>query len=144
MVHQHPVGLQEGLVGVAPGDMLFTEKVSALVNLGGKGLGRVGGAEHGLELLIVHLHQDLGRRQYLRGLRCHQADGIAQEVGDLAHGDHGVPVLGEVAHLHLTGDVRGGIDPHHAEGKTILNVEGLSQPGPGVLAAHGAGIDHAV
>ena len=60
----------------------------------------------GLELLPGDLDGLLGLLQDLGRLGNHQADGVANAAGDVALGDHDVPVLDEVAHL-VVGHVGG-------------------------------------
>ena len=141
---QNVLGLCDGLRRVAPLDVLVGQQVAVLMDQGRvRQHGLPGRADHG-QLLIVHLHQGLGLGQDLRCLGGHQADGVAQIVGDIPHSDHGVPVLHQVAHLVLPGDVSGGIDTHHAgQGLGLLRMDG-QHPGPGIGAADGGAVDHAV
>ena len=60
----------------------------------------------GLELLPGDLDGLLGLLQDLGRLGNQQADGVANAAGDVALGDHDVPVLDEVAHL-VVGHVGG-------------------------------------
>ena len=60
----------------------------------------------GLELLPGDLDGLLGLLKDLGRLGNHQADGVADAAGDVALGDHDVPVLDEVAHL-VVGHVGG-------------------------------------
>ena len=141
---QHMLRLGDGLRRVAPLDVLVGQQIPGPVDQGGVGQhGLPGAADHG-QLLIVHLHQRLGLGQDLRRLRRHQADGVPQVVGDVPHGDHGVPVLHQMAHLVLPGDVVRRKDAHHAgQGPGLLRVDG-QHPGPGILGPDGAAVDHAV
>ena len=144
MIHQHIIRIADGLVGIAPGHVLLAQQVTGFMDLGRKGLGSIGGAENRLQRLVLHLHQFFGFFQNLRSLRRHQADGITQEMGDLPHGDHGIPVLHQVAHLYLARDVVGGIHAHNArQGLGLFLMDG-QHTGPGILAADSAAVDHAV
>ena len=141
---QHVLTFRNGLRRIAPLDVLVGQQVPLPVDQGGIGQhGLPGAADHG-QLLIIHLHQSLGLGQDLRRLRRHQTDGVPQIVGDVPHGDHGIPVLLQMAHLVAAGHVRGGKHPHHAgQGLRLLGVDG-QHPGPGIFAADSAAEDHAV
>ena len=141
---QHVLRFGDGLRRIAPLDVLVGQQVPGPVDQGGvRQHGLPGIADHG-QLLIVHLHQGLGLGQDLRCLRRHQADGVPQIVGDVPHGDHGVPVLHQVAHLVLPRDVIGGQHADHAgQSPGLLRVDG-QHPGPGILGPDGTAVDHAV
>ena len=63
-------------------------------------------------------------------------------MGDSPHGDHGVPVLHQVAHLVLSRDVGGGEHPRHpGQGPGLLGVDGPDN-GPGVGGADCGGVEH--
>ena len=144
VLRQHVSALGDGLRRVAPLDVLMGQQISGPVDRGRvRQHGLPGAADHG-QLLIVHSHHGLGPLQGLLILRRHQADGVPQVVGDVPHGDHGVPILHQMAHLVLARDVCGGEDPHHAgQGPCLLRVDG-QHPGPGILGPDGAAVDHAV
>ena len=144
VVHQHIVRIPNGLIGVAAGHMLFAEQIAGLMHQRRKGLGCISGAEHRLQRLILHLHQLFCLFQYLRRFRRHKADGITQIMRDLAHGDHGVPVLHEMADLHLAGNVLRGVNADDPGQRLGLFLVDGQHSGTGVLAAHGAAVEHAV
>ena len=141
---QHIFGLGDSLRRIAPLDVLVGQQVALPVDQRRVGQHGLPGAADRLQRLIVHLHQRLGLGQDLRCLGGYQADGVAQVVGDIPLGDHGVPVLFQVAHLVAAGNVGGGEYPHHA-GKRLglLGVDG-QHSGPRIFAADGGAIDHAV
>ena len=141
---QHMLRFGDGLCRVTPLDVLVGQQVPGPVDQGSVWQhGLPGTADHG-QLLIVHFHQGLGLGQDLRCLRRHQADGVTQVMGDIPHGDHGVPVFHQMAHLVLPGYVLRRKDPHHTgQGPGLLRVDG-QHPGPGVLGPDGAAVDHAV
>ena len=140
----HVLALGDGECGVAPLDVLVGHEVAALMDQGRlRQHGFLGGAD-GLQYLVLYLHQLLGLLQDILGLGGNDADGVPQIVGDAAHGDHGVPVLHQVAHLVLSGDVRGGEHAHHTrKGLGLLGVDGLHQ-GAGMGGTDGGGADHAL
>ncbi len=128
--------------GVAPLDVLVGKEVPGPVHQGCAGKHGLPGAADHRQFLIVHPHQFLGPGQDLLALGSHQADGVPQIVGDIPHGNHGVPVLHQVAHLVFAGDVGGSVDPHHPrQGQGLFCMDG-QHPGPGVLGADGAGVNH--
>ena len=110
-------GVCQGGLGVAAGDVaaladviLELDRVAkgeeAVVDArGALGAGLLDVAD-GLELLPGDLDGLLGLLQDLGRLGNHQADGVANAAGDVALGDHDVPVLDEVAHL-VVGHVGG-------------------------------------
>ena len=124
--------------------MLFAQQIAGFMDQRRKGLGGIGRAENRLQGLVLHLHQLFGFFQNLRSFRRHQADGIAQVMCNLPHGDHSVPILHQVAHLHLTRDIVGGIHAHHTrQGLGLLLMDG-QHTGPGIFTAHGAAVNHTV
>ena len=141
---QHVSRPGDGTLGVAPVNVLVGQEVSG-------GMHQRSALRHGLpegadlgQLLIVNFHQGLGLGQDLRCLCRNEADGIAQVMGDASLGDHGIPVLHQVPHLVLPRDVLRRKDADNAgQGTGLLRVDG-QHPGPGISAADGAGIDHAV
>ena len=107
------------------------------------GHGLLGGAD-GAQHLVLHLDHPLGLLQDLLALGHDETDGVPQVVGGAAHGDHGVPVLHQVAHLVLSRDVGGGEHPRHpGQGLGLLGVDGPDN-GPGVGGADRRGVEHAV
>ena len=141
---QHMLAFGDGKCGVAPLDVLVGHEVAALVNQGRIRQHGLLGRADGLQHLVVHLHQFLGLLQNLLGLGGNDADGVSQIVGGAAHGDHGVPVLHQMAHLVLPGDICGGEHAHHPrKGLGLLRADGLHQ-GPGMGGADGGGADHAL
>ena len=103
---QQVSGFCQRLCRVSPLDMLMGQQVAVPMHqrrIRQHGLLR---AVDGRQLLIVHLHQRLGLRQNFRRLRSHQTDGIPQIVGNVSHGDHGIPVFFQVAHLIVSRNVR--------------------------------------
>ena len=137
-------GVRNGRRRVAPLDVLVGQEVPLPVDQG-RTLrhGLLGTADHG-EHLVIHLHQGLGLFQGLLVPGGHDADGVAQVMSDVPHGDHGVPVLFQVAHLVAPGDVGGGKHPRYAgQGLGLLRVN-RQDPGPGVLGADGGGVEHPV
>ena len=143
----------EGRRGVATGDVAALADVvfeldrvakgeEAVVNLGrALGLGLLDGAD-GLELLVLDLHELLGALEGLGVLGHDQRYGVAHAAGNVALGDHDVPVLDEVAHL-VVGHVCGG---EHAQdaGKCLgLARVDRQHAGARVLGADGRGVGHA-
>ena len=108
---------------------------------------RVGGpcldnVTHGLQRLVVDLHELLGLLECRLVLGNHQHDGVAHAAGDIALGDHDVPVLDKVADL-VDRHVLGAQDAHHAgQGLGLGGVDG-EHAGARILGAHGAGIGQA-
>ena len=107
------------------------------------GHGLLGGADRG-EDLVLYLDHALGLLQDLRALRHHQADGIPQIVGHAAHGNHGIPVLHQMAHLVLPRDVlRSEHGGYAGQGQRLLPVDGLDN-GAGMGGADGGGVEHPI
>ena len=107
------------------------------------GHGLLGAPHHG-QLLVVHLDQSLGLRQGFRVLCGHNTHGVTQIVRDVSHGNHGVPVLFQMAHLVAAGNVGGGKHARYAgQGLGLLGVN-RQDPGPGIGGADGGGVQHAV
>ena len=65
-------------------------------------------------------------------------------MGNIADGDHGVPVLFQVAHLVLSGNIGGRKDPHHT-GQCLgrFGIDGKDS-GSGMGRTDGGGVDHAL
>ena len=105
---------------------------------------RVGGpcldnVTHGLQRLVVDLHELLGLLECRLVLGNHQHDGVAHAAGDIALGDHDVPVLDKVADL-VDRHVLGAQDAHHAgQGLGLGGVDG-EHAGARILGTHRAGI----
>ena len=105
----------------------------------GSGLDNVA---HGLQRLVVNLYELLGLFERCLVLGNHQYDGVAHAAGDIALGDHDVPVLDKVADL-VDRHVLGAQDAHHAgQGLGLGGVDG-EHAGARILGAHGAGIGQA-
>ena len=65
-------------------------------------------------------------------------------MGDIAHGDHGIPVLFQMADLVLAGDIGGGEYTHYT-GQRFGGIRMDGQhSGSGVGGADGGGVDHPV
>ena len=134
----------DGLGGEAPLDVLVRHEVAVGMHQRRARHHGLLGALDGREYLVGHFHELFRLFENLRRLGGDDADGVAQVVGHAAHGNHGVPVLFEVSHLVLPGNVRGGEHAHHArQGFGLLGVDGVDD-GAGIGRADGGGIDHAV
>ena len=144
VVHQHIVGIADGLIGIAAAHVLFAQQIAGLVHQRRIGLRGIGGAEDGLERFVFDLDQGFCLLQDLLRLRRHQTDGVAQIVGDLPHRDHGIPVLLQMSHLDLSRDILSRINADHAGQRLRLLLVDRKDPGAGVFAAHSAAVDHAV
>ncbi len=86
-------GLRQRLFRVAADDVALLAEVAVGVELrriGGHGLLDV---VHGLEHLVLDLHELARLVDYLLRLAHDEADGVAHEAGDVALGYHDVPVL---------------------------------------------------
>ena len=144
MIHQHIVRITDSLIGVASGHMFLTKQVSGLMHLRRKGLCGIGRAENRLQRLIFYLHQFLRLLQNFRRFRRHKADGITQEMCDLPHRDHGVPILHEMAHLHLAGNILSGINSNYTGQRLGFFFVNGQHSCPGIFAAHSTAVDHAI
>ncbi len=145
MAADHMLGSGNGAGRVAAADVLIGLDV-AFVPLEDQGRVRprrfLGRADEG-QNLIFHLHQLFRRFQRLHIARADQCHGVAQIVGDLAHGDHGRLVLFDVTYVHLAGNVlcREHAD-HPGQGLGPAGVDG-EHPGAWIFGAHGAAVAHA-
>ena len=140
--HMLAAGNRQG--GVAALDVLVGQQVTAAVDqrcvISHGLLGRTHWCQH----LILHLDHPLGLLQNLLGFCGHNTDCVAQVVCGAAHWDHSIPVLDDVAHLVLAGDILSGKHTHHArQGQSLLLVDGLDNS-PGMSAADGRGVNHAI
>ena len=115
------------------------EAVVQARSVGSPGLGDVA---HGFQRLVINLDELLGLLERRLVLGNHQHDGIAHAAGDIALGDHDVPVLDKVADL-VDRHVLGAQNAHHAgQGLGLGGIDG-EHAGTRVLRAHGAGIGQA-
>ena len=113
-------------------------KETVMQTRGVDGLG-LGDVAHGLQRLVIDLYELLGLLERRLVLGNHQHDGVTHAAGDIALGDHDVPVLDKVADL-VDRHVLGAQDAHHAgQGLGLGGVDG-EHTGARVLGAHGAGI----
>ena len=120
------------LYGIAKGK----EAVVQARGVFGPGLDNVA---HGLQRLVVNLYELLGLLERCLVLGNHQHDGVAHAAGDIALGDHDVPVLDKVADL-VDRHVLGAQNAHHAgQGLGLGGVDG-EHAGARILGAHGAGV----
>ena len=94
------------LYGIAKGK----EAVVQARGVFGPGLDNVA---HGLQRLVLDLYELLGLLECRLVLGNHQHDGVAHAAGDIALGDHDVPVLDKVADL-VDRHVLGAQNAHHA------------------------------
>ena len=123
------------LYGIAKGK----EAVVQARGVFGPGLDNVA---HGLQRLVVNLYELLGLFECRLVLGNHQHDGVAHAAGDIALGDHDVPVLDKVADL-VDRHVLGAQDAHHAgQGLGLGGVDG-EHAGARILGTHRAGIGQA-
>ena len=107
--------------------------------VGGLGLGDVA---HGLQRLVIDLYELLGLLERRLVLGNHQHDGVTHAAGDIALGDHDVPVLDKVADL-VDRHVLGSQDAHHTgQGLGLGGVDG-EHAGARIFGANGAGIGQA-
>ena len=109
-----------------------------------RGVGSLGldNVAHGLQRLVVNLYELLGLLERRLVLGNHQHDGVTHAAGDIALGDHDVPVLDKVADL-VDRHVLGAQDAHHTgQGLGLGGVDG-EHAGARILGAHGAGIGQA-
>ena len=115
------------------------EAVVQAWGVGGLGLGDVA---HGLQRLVIDLYELLGLLERRLVLGNHQHDGVTHAAGDIALGDHDVPVLDKVTDL-VDWHVLGAQNAHHAgQGLGLGGIDG-EHAGARVLGAHGAGIGQA-
>ena len=115
------------------------EAVMQARGVGGPGLDNVA---HGLQRLVIDLYELLGLLERRLVLGNHQYNGIAHAAGDIALGDHDVPVLDKVADL-VDRHVLGAQNAHHTgQGLGLGGIDG-EHAGTRVLRAHGAGIGQA-
>ncbi|MPM42921.1 hypothetical protein SDC9_89593 [bioreactor metagenome] len=144
VLRQHIFRSRNGLRWIAPLDMLVGQKISRPVDQRRiRQHGLLWAADHG-QFLVVHLHEGLRLFQELLRLSGHNTDGVTQIMRDLPHRDHGVPVLHQVPHLVLSGDIRRRKHAHNTrQGFRLLRVDG-QHPRPGIGAAHRAGVNHSV
>ena len=97
---------------------------------------------HGLQRLVINLYELLGLLERRFVLGDHQHDGVTHAAGDIALGDHDVPVLDKVADL-VDRHVLGAQDAHHTgQGLGLGGVDG-EHAGARILGAHGAGVGQA-
>ena len=110
-------GVLERCLGVAASDVtlladvvlelhLVAEGEEAVMDERGVRSGSLRDVADGLELLVGDLHELLCALDLGRGLAHHEHDGVSDAAGDVALGNHDVPVLDEVAHL-VVGHVGG-------------------------------------
>ena len=112
------------------------ETVMQARGVGGLGLGDVA---HGLQRLVIDLYELLGLLERRLVLGNHQHDGVTHAAGDIARGDHDVPVLDKVADL-VDRHVLGAQDAHHTgQGLGLGGIDG-EHAGARILGAHGTGI----
>ena len=115
------------------------ETVVQVRSVGRPGLDNVA---HGLQRLVIDLYELLSLLERRFVLGDHQHDGIAHTAGDIALGDHDVPVLDKVADL-VDRHVLGAQDTHHTgQGLGLGGIDG-EHTGARILGAHGAGIGQA-
>ena len=120
---------------------VVAKRVEALVHQG-RALGlRLRDVAHGLQHLVVNLHQTLRLRERLLVLGHHQADGVTHAARDVALRDHHVPVLDQVAHL-VHGHVAGEKNAHHARQRLGLRRVDALDACARVLRAHRARVAH--
>ena len=114
----------------------------AVVQARGVGSPGLDNVTHGLQRLVIDLYELLGLLERRLILGNHQHDGIAHAAGDIALGDHDVPVLDKVADL-VDRHILGAQDAHHTgQGLGLGGVDG-KHTGARILGAHGAGIGQA-
>ena len=112
------------------------EAVMQARGVGSPGLDNV---THGLQRLVINLYELLGLLERRLVLGNHQHDGVAHAAGDIALGDHDVPVLDKVADL-VDRHVLGAQDAHHTgQGLGLGGIDG-EHAGARILGAHGAGV----
>ena len=84
----------------------------AVVQARGVGRPGLGDVAHGLQRLVINLYELLGLLERRLVLGNHQHDGVTHAAGDIALGDHDVPVLDKVADL-VDRHVLGAQNAHH-------------------------------
>ena len=104
----------------------------AVVQARGVGRPGLGDVAHGLQRLVIDLYELLGLLERRLVLGNHQHDGIAHAAGDVALGDHDVPVLDKVADL-VDRHVLGAQDAHHTGRASALEVSMESTRARGYL-----------
>lgn len=87
---------------------------------------------HGLQRLVINLYEILGLLERRLVLGNHQYNGIAHTAGDIALGDHDVPVLDKVADL-VDRHVLGAQNAHHTGRASALEVSMESTRARGYL-----------
>ena len=97
---------------------------------------------HGLQRLVINLYELLSLLERRLVLGNHQHDGVTHAAGDIALGDHDIPVLDKVADL-VDRHVLGAQDAHHTgQGLGLGGING-EHAGARILGAHGASIGQA-
>ena len=140
----HMLAAGNGQSGIAPLNMLVGQQIPAAVDqrcVVGHGLFR---GTNRCKDFVLHLDHPLGFLQDLLGLSSYHTDGVTQIVGGTPNGDHGVPVLDDVTHLVLTGNILcSKYSNHTRQGQRFLLMDGFDD-GPGMGAADSGGVNHAV
>ena len=96
----------------------------AVVQARGVGRPGLGDVAHGLQRLVINLYELLGLLERRLVLGNHQHDGVTHAAGDIALGDHDVPVLDKVADL-VDRHVLGAQDAHHTgQGLGFRGIDG--------------------
>ena len=114
----------------------------AVVQARGVGSPSLDNVAHGLQRLVIDLYELLGLLERRLVLGDHQHDGIAHAAGNIALGDHDVPVLDKVADL-VDRHVLGAQNAHHAgQGLGLGGIDG-EHAGARILRTHGAGVGQA-
>ena len=111
----------------------------AVVQARGVGSPGLDNVTHRLQRLVIDPYELLGLLERRLVLGNHQHDGIAHAAGDIALGDHDVPVLDKVADL-VDRHVLGAQDAHHTgQGLGLGGIDG-EHAGARILGAHSAGV----
>ena len=132
------------LACVSPYQMFMGQYISAFMNLWSAFFKGLEWVEYPILHFIVHFHQALRLFQHFHAFRCHQADGIPQIMSHSSYRDQGIPILLQMAHLDIAGNVIGGkyaYDPLQFSGLLCMNRQ---HPGPGILGSDRACVDHAI